>query len=129
MPAYADLAFSKPGSRLQTEIPSLQTKPLDLQTALHRVQIGHFCPPSADCIPSGHSVCKLSLPCVQTAGIKLCDNRALTSKRNAAIAFALLDIFTVYGAPAILQSDNGREFTQVTKPYNPDPVPNPNPDP
>ena len=59
-------------------------------------------------------------PCAN-AGIKLHDNRAVTSKRNDAIAFALLDIFTVYGAPAILQSDNGREFTQVTNP-------NPNPD-
>ena len=43
---------------------------------------------------------------MQTAGIKLYDNRALISKRNSAIAFALLDIFTTYGAPAILQSDN-----------------------
>ena len=87
-------------------------------------------PPSADCIPSAHSVCKLSLPCVQTAGIKLCDNRPLTSKRNSAIAFALLDIFTVYGAPAILQSDNGREFqaVRIADP-NPNPNPNPNPDP
>lgn len=49
----------------------------------------------------------------QDHGIKFHDNRALTSKRNDAIAFALLDIFTVYGAPAILQSDNGREFTQI----------------
>ena len=52
-------------------------------------------------------------PRVQTAGIKLYDNRALTSKRNSAIAFALLDIFTTYGAPAILQSDNGREFQSI----------------
>jgi hypothetical protein len=28
-----------------------------------------------------------------------------------AVAFALLDIFTMIGAPAILQSDNGREFS------------------
>ena len=47
----------------------------------------------------------------QDHGIKLYDNRALTSKRGAAIAFALLDIFTFIGAPAILQADNGREFS------------------
>ena len=105
----------------QTETPSLQTGLLSLQTALPCLQSAQFFPPvcrlsSAVCKlhPSAHSVCKLSPPRVQTAGIKLHDNRALTSKRNDAIAFALLDIFTVYGAPAILQSDNGREFTQVT---------------
>ena len=47
----------------------------------------------------------------QDHGIKLYDNRALTSKRTEAIAFALLDIFTLIGAPAILQTDNGREFS------------------
>ena len=47
----------------------------------------------------------------QDHGIKLYDNATLTSKRNAAIAFALLDIFTRIGAPAILQTDNGREFS------------------
>ena len=129
------VAVCKPRSRFQTETPSLQTGLLSLQTALPRLQSAQFCPPvcrlsSAVCKlhPSAHSVCKLSPPRVQTAGIKLHDNRALTSKRNDAIAFALLDIFTVYGAPAILQSDNGREFTQVTNP-NPDPNPTPNPDP
>ena len=50
---------------------------------------------------------------MQTAGIKLYDNRALISKRNSAIAFALLDIFTTYGAPAILQSDYGGEFQAI----------------
>ena len=47
----------------------------------------------------------------QDHGIKLYDNRALTTKRNTAVAFALLDIFTMIGAPAILQTDNGREFS------------------
>eukprot|EP00966_Prymnesium_polylepis_P050170 1161379-Prymnesium_polylepis.1 len=47
----------------------------------------------------------------QDHGIKLYDNIALTSKRNSAIAFALLDIFTRIGAPAILQTDNAREFS------------------
>ncbi|XP_037802982.1 KRAB-A domain-containing protein 2-like [Penaeus monodon] len=37
--------------------------------------------------------------------------RALTSKRAAEDAFQLLDIFLLFGAPAILQSDNGSEFT------------------
>ena len=47
----------------------------------------------------------------QDHGIKLYDNRALESKRTAAVAFTMLDIFTVYGAPAILQTDNGCEFS------------------
>ena len=37
--------------------------------------------------------------------------RALTSKQAAEVAFQLLDIFLLFGAPHILQSDNGREFT------------------
>ena len=37
--------------------------------------------------------------------------RPLSSKRAAEIAFQLLDIFPIFGAPAILQSDNGSEFT------------------
>jgi hypothetical protein len=49
----------------------------------------------------------------QDHGIKFCDNRALSSKSNTAIAFALLDIFTMLGAPAVLQTDNGREFSNV----------------
>ena len=36
--------------------------------------------------------------------------RPLTSKRAAAVAYQLLDIFLLFGAPAILQSDNGSEF-------------------
>ena len=36
--------------------------------------------------------------------------RCLTSKRNAAVSAALLDIFSLLGPPAILQTDNGREF-------------------
>ena len=42
--------------------------------------------------------------------------RALTSKRAAEIADQLLDIFLLFGAPSILQSDNGSELTaQVIK--------------
>ncbi|KAK6178643.1 hypothetical protein SNE40_011172 [Patella caerulea] len=37
--------------------------------------------------------------------------RALTSKRAAEVAHNLLDIFLLVGAPSILQSDNGSEFT------------------
>ncbi|XP_037787473.1 KRAB-A domain-containing protein 2-like [Penaeus monodon] len=37
--------------------------------------------------------------------------RAHTSKRAADVAFQLLGIFLLFGAPAILQSDNGSEFT------------------
>jgi len=36
--------------------------------------------------------------------------RALSSKRAEEIAHNLLDIYTTFGAPAILHSDNGREF-------------------
>nr|XP_022909463.1 SCAN domain-containing protein 3-like [Onthophagus taurus] len=37
--------------------------------------------------------------------------RALKTKRAEEVAYNLLDIFTLIGAPAILQSDNGREFS------------------
>ena len=37
--------------------------------------------------------------------------RPLTSIRVAEVAYQLLDIFLLFGAPAILQSDNGSEFT------------------
>ena len=39
----------------------------------------------------------------QDHGIKLYDCRPLTSKRNTAVAFALLDIFSFIGAPSFLQ--------------------------
>ena len=37
--------------------------------------------------------------------------RPLSSKRAAKVAFQLLDIFLLFGAPAILQSDNGSELS------------------
>ena len=37
--------------------------------------------------------------------------RALKSKRAAEVAMQVLDIFLLFGAPNILQSDNGAEFT------------------
>ena len=37
--------------------------------------------------------------------------KAFTSKRAAEVGYQLLDIFLLFGAPHILQSDNGREFT------------------
>nr|XP_022902149.1 KRAB-A domain-containing protein 2-like [Onthophagus taurus] len=37
--------------------------------------------------------------------------RALKTQRAEEVAYNLLDIFTLIGAPAILQSDNGREFS------------------
>ena len=40
-------------------------------------------------------------------------SRALESKRGDAIAWALLDIFTTVGPPALLQADNGREFANA----------------
>jgi hypothetical protein len=37
--------------------------------------------------------------------------RPLTPKRAAEVAYQLMDIFLLFGAPHILQSDNGFEFT------------------
>lgn len=42
---------------------------------------------------------------------KFCVLRPLKSKRAAEVAFQLADIFLLLGAPVILQSDNGSEFT------------------
>jgi hypothetical protein len=42
---------------------------------------------------------------------KFCVLRPLSSKRAAEVAWNLVDIFLLIGAPHILQSDNGREFT------------------
>ena len=42
---------------------------------------------------------------------KFCVLRALTTKRAAEVAYQLIDIFILFGAPTILQSDNGSEFT------------------
>lgn len=36
--------------------------------------------------------------------------RALKSKRAEEVAYHLVDVFTIFGAPSILHSDNGREF-------------------
>ena len=42
---------------------------------------------------------------------KLSISRPLKSKRAAEVAYQLTDIVLLLGAPHILQSDNGREFT------------------
>ena len=42
---------------------------------------------------------------------KFCVLRSLTTKRASEVAFHLIDIFLLLGAPAIFQSDNGSEFT------------------
>ncbi|XP_068235798.1 KRAB-A domain-containing protein 2-like [Palaemon carinicauda] len=44
---------------------------------------------------------------------KFCVLRPLTTKRAEEVAANLLDIFLTFGAPAILQSDNGREFVNA----------------
>ncbi|CAL4133115.1 unnamed protein product [Meganyctiphanes norvegica] len=44
---------------------------------------------------------------------KFCVLRPLTSKRAAEIAYQIMDIFPLFGTPAILQSDNGAEFTAL----------------
>jgi hypothetical protein len=41
---------------------------------------------------------------------KFCFLKALKTKRMEEVAYNLLDIFTIIGAPNILHSDNGREF-------------------
>lgn len=41
---------------------------------------------------------------------KFVNIRALRTKRAEEVAYHLLDIFTTFGAPCILHSDNGREF-------------------
>ena len=42
---------------------------------------------------------------------KFCVLRPLKSNRAAEVAFQLADIFLLLGAPVILQSDSGSEFT------------------
>ena len=42
---------------------------------------------------------------------KFCILRPLTSKRASEVAYQLLDIYLLLGAPSIIQSDNGSEFT------------------
>ena len=50
---------------------------------------------------------------------RFCIIRPVTSKRAAEVAFQLLDICLLFGAPAILQSDSGSEFTaQVIRELN-----------
>ena len=43
-------------------------------------------------------------------GTKIAYSTALVSKRAASVALVLMDIFTLFGPPSILQADNGREF-------------------
>ena len=42
---------------------------------------------------------------------KFCNIKPLTSKKASEVAFNLIDVFTIFVSPHILQSDNGREFT------------------
>ena len=44
---------------------------------------------------------------------KYCLLRPLTSKRAVEVAFQVMNIFLMYGAPQILQSDNGSDFTAL----------------
>ena len=48
--------------------------------------------------------------CVPRSLNKFVQLRPVTSKCAPEIGFQLLDIFSIFGAPSILQSDNGREF-------------------
>ncbi|KAK4297539.1 hypothetical protein Pmani_030050 [Petrolisthes manimaculis] len=65
-------------------------------------------------MPSGSN--KKWIMVYQDHQTKFCILRALTSKRAAEVAFHLLDIFLFFGAPVILQSDNGSEFTSQVWP-------------
>ena len=47
---------------------------------------------------------------------KFCNIKPLASKKATEVAFNLIDVFTIFGAPHILQSDNGREFTALVIP-------------
>ena len=40
-----------------------------------------------------------------------CVLKPLTSKHAAEVAYQLVDVFLLFGAPTILQSDNGFQFT------------------
>ena len=44
-------------------------------------------------------------------GIKMCWLTPIVDKRASTVAFALFQIFCFMGPPAILQTDNGREFS------------------
>ncbi|XP_068229392.1 KRAB-A domain-containing protein 2-like [Palaemon carinicauda] len=55
-------------------------------------------------MPSGSN--KKWIMVYQDLLMKFCLLRALTSRRAAEVAFHLLDIFLLFGAPVILQSDN-----------------------
>ena len=43
---------------------------------------------------------------------KFCILHPLTSKRTSEVGYQLLDIYLLRGAPSVLQSDNGSEFTE-----------------
>ena len=45
---------------------------------------------------------------------KFCILKPLKSKRAEEVAYCLIDIFTVFGGPSVLQSDNGHEFRNQT---------------
>jgi hypothetical protein len=44
--------------------------------------------------------------------------RPLRAKSSLEVANALFDIFSIFGVPLILQSDNGREFRNQVVNYN-----------
>ena len=50
------------------------------------------------------------IPPYQDHLTKFVQLRPVTSKRAPEIAYQLLDTFSIFGAPSILQSGNGREF-------------------
>ena len=52
----------------------------------------------------------------QDHGAKFYTNAALVRKEAKAVAWALVEIFTLIGAPSILQTDNGKEFGSVAFP-------------
>jgi len=51
-------------------------------------------------------------------GTKIAYSSPLVSKRAGAVACVLIDIFTIFGPPSILQADNGREFFGAASVYH-----------
>ena len=82
----------------------LVVKPVRSETIFSRSQIDLV---NLQTLPDGEY--KYILPYVNHF-TKFCVLKPLTSKRAEEVAGALLDIFLTFGALAILQSDNGREF-------------------
>ena len=50
---------------------------------------------------------------IKDLGTKFVDLSALSSKKPNAVAIRLVELFTIIGVPAIIQTDNGSEFQDL----------------